>query len=131
MISTDLKPYSMRPGHLDDEHVSTKRVSFWLIVMTALCIAGHGSSVSAENCAKLQGAWSAYRNPALHVAPTTDGALLHCEFQKLDGHSTAEGLWLTSTASSYGLPFRLKATSAARQGEMAPPTPKVGTVSVQ
>jgi hypothetical protein len=38
-----------------------------------------------------------YQGDALAVIPTTEGARLRCEFQRLEGEATREGLWLTST----------------------------------
>src|SRR5438552_16477921 len=38
-----------------------------------------------------------YRGDGLAVSPTADGAPLRCDFQRLDGESTREGLSLTST----------------------------------
>jgi trimeric autotransporter adhesin len=55
---------------------------------------------------------------ALAVSTTDDGALLHCAFQRMDGHVTAGGLWLTSTTTnSLGERFRLAATGLGRAGE--------------
>ncbi len=38
-----------------------------------------------------------YHGDALGITATSDGARLRCGFQKLEGHATAEGLWLEST----------------------------------
>ena len=55
---------------------------------------------------------------ALTISATDDGALLHCAFQRMDGHVTVGGLWLASTTSnSRGERFRLAATSLGRSGE--------------
>ena len=52
---------------------------------------------------------------ALAVPATDDGAPLHCAFQKIDGHATEGGLWLTSTtANSAGERFCLAATTLRR-----------------
>ena len=40
------------------------------------------------------------------IAITADGATLRAAFQKLEGHATREGLWLTSTAEATGKPTR-------------------------
>jgi hypothetical protein len=50
-----------------------------------------------------------YKGDGLAVTPTESGASLHCVFQRLDGDTTSEGLWLrsppptssVSTAPSY------------------------------
>lgn len=53
----------------------------------------------------------------LSVIPTTEGALLRCAFQKLEGHATPEGLWLTSMAEgANGERFRLVAVAVGREG---------------
>jgi hypothetical protein len=38
-----------------------------------------------------------YKGEALGITAISEGALLRCEFQKLEGHATPEGLWLAST----------------------------------
>ena len=40
-----------------------------------------------------------YQGDGLSIVRSEGGAVLRCVFQKLEGHATAEGLWLTSTAS--------------------------------
>ena len=41
-----------------------------------------------------------YKGDGLAVTPNSEGARLHCVFQRLDGEATPEGLWLTSTATN-------------------------------
>ena len=56
-----------------------------------------------------------YKGDGLSVTPTTDGARLHCVFQRLDGEATPEGLWLTSTVTNTVRDrFQVKATSVGR-----------------
>jgi trimeric autotransporter adhesin len=51
----------------------------------------------------------------LAVSATNDGATLRCAFQKMEGHATPAGLWLTSTTTnSHGDHFRLAATTIGR-----------------
>jgi hypothetical protein len=47
-----------------------------------------------------------YQGDALGITATPDGARLRCGFQKLEGHATAEGVWLESTVPGGG-EFRL------------------------
>jgi hypothetical protein len=55
---------------------------------------------------------------ALAVTATSSGVILHCAFQRLDGHATAEGLWLTSTtANSHDERFRIVASSIGRMAQ--------------
>jgi hypothetical protein len=108
----------MRPDLLCAQHDTAKPGYFWLIVLTVLSLAGHVAAQSAQG------------NSALSISPTADGALLHCDFQKLHGNATREGLWLTSTARSDDQPFRVTAISAARETETAAPVPETGSVSV-
>jgi hypothetical protein len=42
-------------------------------------------------------ATAGYQGDALGVTAAADGARLRCGFQKLEGHATAQGLWLEST----------------------------------
>ena len=63
-----------------------------------------------------------YKGDGLSVAATPGGARLRCVFQKLEGHVTREGLWLTSTAEgAKGERFRVVAVAVGRdeQGEQA------------
>src|ERR1700722_1599412 len=41
-----------------------------------------------------------YQGQGLSVTATPAGARLHCQFQRLDGEATAEGLWLISTVTN-------------------------------
>src|ERR1035441_8052577 len=59
-----------------------------------------------------------YLGDALGVKATADGARLRCGFQKLDGHATAEGLWLESTKPGGGQ-LRLVAVAVGRGGSRA------------
>jgi hypothetical protein len=57
-----------------------------------------------------------YHGEGLAVIPTTDGAELHCMFQRLDGEVTREGLWLTSTVANLGNDrFRVMAVAVGRR----------------
>ncbi len=77
-----------------------------------------------------------YRGDALGITVTSDGARLRCGFQKLEGHATAEGLWLESTEPGAPGKLRLVATAVRRENNPAidsqPSTtlPATGTVSV-
>jgi hypothetical protein len=65
-----------------------------------------------------------YQGDALAVIPTIEGARLRCEFQRLEGEATREGLWLTSTVLPPGGPvndrFRLVAVEVGRGAPYAP-----------
>ena len=64
-----------------------------------------------------------YHGDGLSVTPTATGADLRCDFQKLRGHVTAEGLWLESaTTETSGVPFRVVALSIGRETSLALPT---------
>ena len=57
-----------------------------------------------------------YQGDGLSVQPAREGARLRCDFQKLEGEATAEGLWLTSTANGgKGDRFRVVARSVGRE----------------
>ncbi len=57
-----------------------------------------------------------YQGDGLRVAPTAQGARLHCVFQRLDGEATRQGLWLTSTISNaVNDRFRVMATEVGRE----------------
>ena len=60
-----------------------------------------------------------YQGDALGITATTDGALLRCGFQKLEGHATPEGLWLESTEPGAAGKLRLVATGVGRTGNSA------------
>jgi len=67
-----------------------------------------------------------YHDDGLSLDVTEGGARLRCAFQCLDGQATAEGLWLTSTATKPpGDRFRVVATAVGRQTLVAE-----GTVTV-
>ena len=57
-----------------------------------------------------------YQGDGLSIVGSERGALLRCVFQKLEGHATAEGLWLTSTADgrTNGERFRVVASAVGR-----------------
>jgi len=61
-----------------------------------------------------------YQGDALGVTATPDGARLRCGFQKLEGHTTPEGLWLESTRPGGGK-LRLVAVAVGRGGSRARP----------
>src|SRR6516162_3195563 len=66
-----------------------------------------------------------YHGDGLSVTPTTDGARLHCVFQRMDGEATREGLWLTSTVTnSANDRFRVTAAAIGKQS-----LPKQGEVT--
>ena len=70
-----------------------------------------------------------YQGDGLAVTATGEGARLHCVFQKLEGHATRDGFWLTSTAG--GAPagrFRVTAQAVGRAGGAVVPLPGSGTV---
>src|SRR5439155_24571677 len=65
-----------------------------------------------------------YKGDGLAVTPAAGGARLHCVFQRLEGHATPEGLWLTSTATeAVNDRFRIVAVAVGR------PSSLVGTRS--
>src|SRR6202012_295341 len=41
-----------------------------------------------------------YQGEALSLVATETGARLRCDFQRMDGEATGEGLWLISTVSN-------------------------------
>jgi hypothetical protein len=62
-----------------------------------------------------------YQGDGLSVSATPDGARLRCAFQRLEGHLTREGLWLSSTADgSSGERFRVRAMEVGRVTPCAP-----------
>ena len=74
-------------------------------------------------------ATAGYQGDALGVTATADGARSRCGFQKLEGHATARGLWLESTAAC-GERLRLTATAIRRAGPStlnSPPSPVLPT----
>ena len=57
-----------------------------------------------------------YQGEALSVAATEAGARLRCDFQRMDGEATGDGLWLVSTVSNQPADrFRVMATAVGRQ----------------
>ncbi len=71
-----------------------------------------------------------YHGDGLSVTATPDGARLRCAFQRLEGHVTLEGLWLSSTAdTASGERFRVMAVEVGRadgyglRRQSAAPTP--------
>ena len=64
-----------------------------------------------------------YQGDGLAVTPIGSGARLHCVFQRLDGESTPEGLWLTSTVTNT-VSDRFRVTAAA-VGRVTPCAPGV------
>jgi len=56
-----------------------------------------------------------YHGDGLAVTPATDGARLHCVFQRFDGEATREGLWLVSTVTNtVDDRFQVKAAAIGR-----------------
>ena len=55
-----------------------------------------------------------YQGDALGVVATAEGARLWCDFQKLEGQATGEGLWLESSEPGGGK-LRLVATAVGRE----------------
>ncbi len=80
---------------------------------------------------------SDYHGDALSVTATPDGARLRCGFQKLEGHATAEGFWLESTAWGAAGKLRLVVSAVHRgdgssvNSQTSITLPAIGTVSVQ
>ena len=74
---------------------------------------------------------------ALGVTATSDGARLRCDFQKLEGHATPEGLWLESPKPGAEGKLRVTASALGRAGlstlnpQLSTVLPATGTVSVQ
>ena len=60
-----------------------------------------------------------YQGDALGITATPEGARLRCDFQKLDGHATSQGLWLESTAPGGSGRFRLTAAALCRESSGA------------
>ena len=56
-----------------------------------------------------------YKGDGLAVTPNSEGARLHCVFQRLDGEATPEGLWLSSTVTNtVNDRFRVTAVAVGR-----------------
>ena len=71
-----------------------------------------------------------YQGDGLSVSAMPEGARLRCAFQRLEGHVTSEGLWLSSTADNVsGERFRVMAIEVGRtegfglRRQSAAPTP--------
>jgi hypothetical protein len=108
------------------------------LVLAVSDSAGAGTQVAAIPFSDIGAKATAdYTGDALGITATSDGARLHCGFQKLEGHATAEGLWLESTESGAAGKFRLVATTLRRDGNStlhSQPSislPVTGTVSVE
>lgn len=70
-----------------------------------------------------------YHGDGLSVTPTANGARLRCDFQRLEGEATAEGLWLNSTITDKSsLGFRITAATVGRV--VAQTLPSTGAVTV-
>jgi len=70
-----------------------------------------------------------YHGDGFSVAPTPQGARLHCVFQRLKGQVTGEGLWLTSTVElQTDERFRVGACAVGRSGARIALPPQ-GTVT--
>jgi hypothetical protein len=74
-------------------------------------------------------ATSNYQGDALAVTAIANGARLRCEFQKLEGHATPEGLWLESTKPGGTGKLRLTASALGRAG-LSTLNPQLSTVLV-
>ena len=71
-----------------------------------------------------------YQGDGLAVTPTSEGARLHCIFQRLDGEATTGGLWLASTVTNQTSDrFQVRAASVGRAAT-ALPLADTGTVRV-
>jgi hypothetical protein len=68
-----------------------------------------------------------YSGDGLSVTSTSDGAILRCVFQRLNGQATQQGLWLVSTTDgSTKEPFRVMArTLGHASAELLAPSGKV------
>jgi hypothetical protein len=71
-----------------------------------------------------------YSGQALAVVSSRDSTTLRCEFQRLNGQVTTQGLWLFSTKDgARGEPFRVIARALGRAS--AEPLPRVGRVQLE
>ena len=69
------------------------------------------------------------RDDGLSVTPTATGARLRCDFQRLEGEATPEGLWLTSKLTDTTTEhFRIKAGAIGRTSFQQ--VPVTGNVSI-
>src|SRR5258708_28852172 len=99
-----------------------------LIICTAMLTAAPGVPASNQTNALIPfaelgaKAGAQYQGDGLSVLPAREGARLRCDFQKLEGEATAEGLWLISTADGAKSDrFRVVARSGGREGQTFPP----------
>jgi hypothetical protein len=75
-------------------------------------------------------ATTSYQGDALGVTAAADGARLRCGFQKLEGHATAQGLWLESTTLGGAAgKLHLVATAIYRDGSRARQCALTGSLS--
>jgi hypothetical protein len=119
------------------------RVGVLLLCLTALVLALAGSARAQTQPAAIPfsdiGAKATvdYKGDALGITATSGGACLHCGFQKLEGHTTSEGLWLESTEPGAAGKFRLVAAAFRRDdnstlhSQPATSLPATGAVSVE
>lgn len=71
-----------------------------------------------------------YEGDGLRVSTTPDGARLRCDFQRLEGGATTEGLWLTSTVVDQpDSRFRVVARAVGRR--VVAPLSIAGAVAVE
>ncbi len=94
-----------------------------ILGVSVIALAGLHSSTFAQTAARTSvliseigaKAGTQYHGDGLKVASSPDGASLYCVFQRLEGHVTREGLWLSSSAEgSNGARFRVVATEVGR-----------------
>ena len=68
-----------------------------------------------------------YAGEGLSVTQSPSGAVrLRCDFQKLEGEATSEGLWLSSTAPGAASRFRVVAAAVGREGGTVSALPQGG-----
>jgi hypothetical protein len=72
-----------------------------------------------------------YKGDGLSVSVGAEGTVrLRCAFQRLEGETTSEGLWLTSTiANTVTERFQVVASSVGRRAKLIETLPHTGTVS--
>jgi hypothetical protein len=68
-----------------------------------------------------------YQGDALGITTTVDGARLRCGFQKLEGYSTTQGLWLESTKPGAAGCLRVVAQAVGRAVPCAPSPTEVSS----
>jgi len=114
---------------------------FALAIVTLFAAQAHGETQPASNTEPNKSApipmdqlgtvaGKQYHGDGLSVTATPYGARLRCAFQRLEGHVTHEGLWLSSTAdNASGERFRVMAVEVGRadgygvRRQSAAPTP--------